>query len=170
MLVGAPGAVHVYACIAKLAALGLVAAFSVWMNSGSRWGWRPPAPFLQCAFLSFLFLAVTPGFGVQYMAWLVPWTCLLRVREAIAVHLTSGVFLFAYYTRGCGRVPWYLANSARTPVWNGWLILLGLVCWAVICVMVVRFAARLLVAGPANEVSAEVAPGVQGNGAPALRA
>ena len=128
-----------YARMAKAASLGLLTAASIWMN----WRERRPPPLVQCGFLGFLLLAVTPGFGVQYLAWLVPWTCLLRFREALAFHVAGGVFLFAYYTRGAGGFPWYLANSAKTPVWNGSLILVGLVCWLVICFLAILFGMRL---------------------------
>jgi hypothetical protein len=136
---GTDAGFQVYTSIAKAVLLGLVSAASIWMN----WGERRLPPLVQCGFLALLLLAMSPGFGVQYLAWLVPWTCLLRFREALAFHVAGGVLLFVYYTRASQGFPWYMANSAKTPVWNESLILLGLVCWLVICCLVILFGLRL---------------------------
>jgi hypothetical protein len=109
-------------------------------------------PFLQCAFLAFLFLSLSPGFGVQYLVWLVPWTAILTIREAVAFHTISGVFLFSYYNRAAHGLPWYSADSVATPVWYGTVVLLGLLCWLTICLLVISTARRLEVDVPASRL------------------
>ena len=130
---------EVYARLARVVLLGLLVVCSVWMNTKKR---RPPLA-LQCGFLAVLLLALTPGFGVQYLAWIVPWTAVLTFRQALAFHAASGFFLFSYYNCGAHGFPWYLANSAKTQVWYGSVILLGLLCWLIICILVILFARKL---------------------------
>jgi hypothetical protein len=132
-------AFRVFALVSRPVLLLSLGVLSLWMNSWTR----KPALFAQCGFLAFFVLAASPGFGVQYLVWLVPWTCLLRFREALAFHAAAGIFLFVYYSRGAGGFPWYLANSAKIPVWNSSLILIGLVCWLVVCSLLVVLGMRL---------------------------
>ncbi len=122
------GQLHGYAYLAKGAVLVVLGAISAWLNLRT-----PRAPvILQCGLLAFVLLFLTPGFGVQYLAWLVPWTYLLSARQAAAFHGIGGVFLTWYYTRAAHGFPWYVANSAATQVWHGSLIFAGLLCWLVI--------------------------------------
>jgi mannosyltransferase PIG-M len=132
LALGTEAQVRVYARIAKVALLGVLVAVSLWMNVREH---KPPPILLQCALLAFLFLALTPGFGSYYLVWLVPWTCVLRSRETLAFHTAGSAFLCLYYNRASRGLPWYFADSVRTPVWYGSLILLGLLCWLVICVL-----------------------------------
>jgi hypothetical protein len=88
---------------------------------------------MRAGFLLFLFLSLTPGFGVQYLAWLVPWVVVLGERVTGVYYLAGTTFLLAYYTTAAGRFPWYLANSLERTAWTPAVIYLGLVCWIVIC-------------------------------------
>lgn len=87
----------------------------------------------QAGLAAFLFFAITPGFGVQYLAWLVPFTALLPRGRAVLYHVVSGAFLFAYYNRGAEGLPWFFVNEVEHPVWYGHVVFLGLLCWIVIC-------------------------------------
>jgi hypothetical protein len=129
----------IYALTAKFAMIWLLAVAAIWMNASGR---KPPL-FLQCAFLAVCTIFLTPGFGVQYLAWLVPWTVCLRPWQAFTFHLTSGTFLFAYYNGLCGGMPWRLADSVGKIAWSGPVVHLGLVCWLATGVMAV-FCARLI--------------------------
>jgi hypothetical protein len=102
-----------------------IAGIAWWFNRSSR---RPP-PFLQAGLSVILFLALTPGFGVQYLAWIVPWVVALGRTTTAAVYAASGLFLFAVYTFWSQRFPWYLANSFVTGDWRGRIIILELLCW-----------------------------------------
>jgi hypothetical protein len=125
---GTAGQVQAYSQLAKPVLILALLGVSVWFNL------RTPrsAVILQCGLLAFLLLSLTPGFGVQYLAWLVPWACLLTSRQAIAFHVLGGLFLTCYYTLASHGFPWYLANSAATQVWRGSLLFVGLLCWLVI--------------------------------------
>lgn len=70
-----------------------------------------PALYRQVGAAFFLFLAVSNGFGVQYLAWLVPWTVGLDLLSVAFFQLASGVFLFLTYNYWSGGFPWYLADA-----------------------------------------------------------
>jgi hypothetical protein len=125
---GTEAQVQAYAHLAKGAVLLVLGAISVWLNLHRP---RPPI-ILQCGLLAFVLVSLTPGFGVQYLVWLVPWAYLLTWRQAAAFHGIGGLFLAWYYTQGAHGFPWYLANSAARQVWHGSLIFVGLLCWLII--------------------------------------
>jgi hypothetical protein len=82
------------------------------------------------AFLLVLFLG--PGFGVQYLMWILPFPALLlRARLALGMQLLISFFLFEIYTNWSGGWPWEWADASKheQPMWIG---LLGLVVWAAI--------------------------------------
>jgi hypothetical protein len=131
--IGRSAGLAVYTYIGKPLMLAALAMASVWMNHRER----RPRPLVQCGFLAFLTVAIIPGFGVQYLAWVVPWACLLSVREAILFHASAGTFLFLYYTRSSGGFPWYLANSVNQQRSLA-LLCANLACWGVICILCCR--------------------------------
>jgi hypothetical protein len=138
-ILGLPEMEALYTQAARFGVVAAMVAAAVWMNRGDR----RTAALAQCGFLAFLLLSSTPGFGVQYLAWVAPFTCLLRAREGAAFHLAGGVFLVSYYVRAGAGYPDYLANSAENPVWDLSMILIGLVCWAAISFLGIRVYAKL---------------------------
>ena len=132
----------------RILVAGVVVALSVWMNRGRR----KVDLFRQAGAVAFAFLAASPGFGVQYLAWLVPFTAALPLAPAIAFHLTSGAFLGVVYTFWCelpveapetnwlGRsfwargLPWDVANANRIGIWRGEIVALELACWIAVLV------------------------------------
>jgi len=88
--------------------------------------------FAQCGVAAFLFLFLAPGFGLQYLAWTLPWTVLLPRRAMIAWHLTVGAAALAIYAAASQNtsagIYADLLNPAHFPV----LILMGFVCWITI--------------------------------------
>jgi hypothetical protein len=139
-----------------LAILGL----AVWMNRPGR----KVALFHQVGITAFAFLAATPGFGVQYLAWLVPFTAALPLGIAIAFHAVSGAFLAAVYTYWCQVPPeladpnWLrwsfwthgirgVANANRIGPWKDELVLLEAACWGAVAAAF----ARLLRAAPRSD-------------------
>ena len=79
-----------------------------------------------------LFLALTPSFGYQYLAWLVPWAAVLGAAAALPFYLSSGLYLFCVYHFNAGGFPWGLADGMLHGVWQQppWVEASGLLCWA----------------------------------------
>jgi hypothetical protein len=77
----------------KLLLLALIVATSFWMN---RRGHKQPL-FVQCGVVSFLFMFLTPGFGVQYLSWNIPFVVYLGFWPALMFYTTSSIFLFIDY-------------------------------------------------------------------------
>src|SRR5207245_8841936 len=111
----------------KWLSLSALIAGAVWMN---RRGKKPPL-LLQCGFLTFLFLFSVSGFGLQYLAWLVPWVAALEGWAGLLVYATSAAFLFNAYTHWSREFPWYLADvyyPGALPG-GGLYIFLETTCW-----------------------------------------
>lgn len=101
-----------------------------------------PALFLQCGAIMYLFLFLTPGFGVQYLAWLVPWVAGLNLGLALLYYATSGLFLFLVYNYWSGELPWYFADS-WIGIWRGSGRVAEVACWIVIGLTVVAYGFEL---------------------------
>jgi hypothetical protein len=86
--------------------------------------------FMQLGFLTFIFMSLSPGFGIQYLAWLVPWVVGLGTVPAAVYYSASGIFQFLVYTFWSGGFPWYLADSGEMGVWKGYIIIFEILCWA----------------------------------------
>ena len=109
----------------KASLLVMLLVLSIMMNRR-----RARLPLLmQCGVLAFFFVSFTPGFGVQYLAWLTPWTVVVGSSAVALYNLTAGTFLTVVYTHWCRGFPWYYANAYETPVWSSPGLLLGLACW-----------------------------------------
>jgi len=91
----------------------------------------------QLGFVFFLFLAGTSGFGVQYLAWLVPWVVGLGCAPAALYGATSGIFLFLTYDFWSQGMPWYLADSNRVGnYYYGGFAYFHIVCWLTVVALV----------------------------------
>jgi Glycosyltransferase family 87/Tetratricopeptide repeat len=95
----------------------------------------PASVYTQVGAALFFFLAVCSGFGVQYLAWLVPWTVGISIVPAAFFTIAGGAFLFLVYNWWAGGFPWYLADSNYvgdfTPHLNYFLTL----CWISVIVL-----------------------------------
>ena len=56
----------------------------------------------------FVFMSLAPGFGIQYLAWLVPWVVGLGAGVTITYYLASGLFQFLVYTFWSGEFRGFL--------------------------------------------------------------
>jgi hypothetical protein len=126
-------AIEAYANQGKYVALAAVGSASLWLHLRHR---ATPL-FQQCGLLAFIFLALSPGFGVQYLAWLIPWVVVLGVPATALFYATSGLFLFLVYTYWSQAFPWYLADSVSVGLWQGPVIGFELLCWATILALIV---------------------------------
>lgn len=83
-------------------------------------------------------LAFAPGFGVQYIAWIIPLLPFaLSWRAAIAVNAAASVFLFVTYTIWSGGLPWWFADLARPGPFRFVAAIAGYAMWAVVCVALI---------------------------------
>jgi hypothetical protein len=79
------------------------------------------------------FLVFTPGFGVQYLAWILPFCLLLGWRTVVGLYAVSSAFLFITYTQWSGGLPWYFADLLRPGAGRSALVLYAAsVCWLVL--------------------------------------
>lgn len=122
----------------KILSLCIVLAASLWprLRPGRH------ALFLRDGFVMFLFVSSLPGFGVQYLAWLVPWVVALGVWPTAAYYLAGTFFLFSYYDAAAGSFPWYFANTLARSAWTGTVLRSGLLCWIVVCGITFVYAGR----------------------------
>lgn len=98
--------------------------------------------FYQFGFLLFLFHLVTPGFGIQYLAWLTPWIAALPWPVAGAYIATSGAFATAVYTYWSRGIPWYYANSVTIETYHGLTSFLGVSTWFAVGLAVTAYSRR----------------------------
>jgi len=95
-----------------------------------------PSVYAQTGAALFLFLAAASGFGVQYLAWLVPWTVGLEIIPVAFFTAASGAFLLAVYNFWSGGFPWYLADSNYVGDFTPHLDYLLTVCWLSVIALV----------------------------------
>ncbi|HEX9477155.1 MAG TPA: glycosyltransferase 87 family protein [Methylomirabilota bacterium] len=124
----------------KILSLCLVLGAALWPRPRSRRN----VLFIQAGFLMFLFVSVIPGFGVQYLVWLMPWVGGPGFGPSAAFHIACTAFLFGYYTTAAGTFPWYFANSLERSAWSGTVLGLGLISWIVVCSIAFIYARRLV--------------------------
>ena len=111
--------------------LGAIVALSLWMNRGRR----RPELFAQVGLVLLLFLSVSSGFSVQYLAWPAPFVVWLGALPALLYFAASGVFLFLVYDLWSHGFPWYLADSNLVGDYQGHLDYSQVVCWLTVIVM-----------------------------------
>ena len=88
--------------------------------------------FERCALVAFLFLLLSPGFGLQYLAWTLPWTVSLHPRAMLAYHAITGAAALAIYAAASQSTPAGLYADLLNPAHFPVLILMGIVCWIAI--------------------------------------
>jgi hypothetical protein len=82
-----------------------------------------------------VFLVFTPGFGVQYLAWLLPFCFVLGWRFVAGFYVASGALLFAAYTQWSGGIPWYFADLLRPGAAQSLMVnYTGTICWLVLAI------------------------------------
>ena len=125
--------------ISKLLLFLVISASSAWIIffSLGRDKEEFPRRFLFGLGVVFLqFMVITPGFGVQYLAWLAPTIVFFGLRYSVIFNLLGGIFLFSVYNNWADGLPWHIAYPV---LWNPWEWFLALVLWLVL----VKWLARL---------------------------
>jgi len=87
-----------------------------------------------------LFLVLTPGFGVQYLAWILPFCFLFGGQATNVVYAASSVFLAVIYTYWSDGIPWYFADALRQHSGYEVVVYFAAVCWVALAISAVRAA------------------------------
>lgn len=82
---------------------------------------------IGAAFL--VFFVVTPGFGIQYLAWLAAPGLFLSWRWALGYNVLGGIFCFAVYTYWSRGFPWDFADSDVVGPWRGTAVAAAAALW-----------------------------------------
>ena len=106
-----------------------------------------------CAISMFLFLWLIPGFGVQYLTWLVPFALFFGEAWTIAIYASSGLFLFLVYNYWSDVLPWYYAYSGGR-IWPHGVIPFELATWLIIGLTLCAFLWRFGKGGSFDESAA----------------
>jgi len=145
----------------RLLLVAVLLGLSFWMNLRRE----RPSLYRQIGVLAFAFLAVTPGFGVQYLAWLVPWIAAAGADAGLwaasAWTATSGGFLVLVYTYWCQGtrmeqgdanwlganfwqrgLPWSYADANTMCAWWGSIVPVEIACWISVVLVLAVLARR----------------------------
>ncbi len=118
--------------------------------------WRRPTLLVHGVALSLAaFLAFTPTFGTQYMAWAVAAALLLGLRGGLAFSVLGGALLLQVYDRWSGGLPWCRAYANLfTPGER----VFGIGVWALLVGVVVGGARHMLLASGPQRPSSRSLP------------
>jgi len=141
-----------YEAAGRYVLVAVLVALAFWMNRRAE----KPSPFAQIGLLAFAFLAFSPGFGVQYLAWLVPWIAGAALAPAVGFTIAATLFLGLVYTFWCQGVPfeagdpdwrhavfwrnglpWDFANADSMGEWRGPIVPFEIACWLTVVWMLV---------------------------------
>lgn len=131
----------------KVLLLISICALSFWMNNKKE---KPPL-FIQCGVVTFLFMALTPGFGIQYLSWCIPFVVAIGLTPTIIYYLASSLFLFIDYHCWAWwpNQPTYCATKIPTQV--------SLLCWLsiIVVLMIYRRLLQSSAIGPQKDRSSK---------------
>ena len=94
--------------------------------------------FTRCGLVAFSFLFLSPGFGLQYLAWTVPWTVQLPRRPMLVYHIIAAGFALSSYAVASQNSDAGLYADMLNPVNFLERALVGIVCWMTIAVITYR--------------------------------
>ncbi|MDH3205869.1 MAG: glycosyltransferase family 39 protein [Gemmatimonadota bacterium] len=115
-----------------------------WRAGHMAEGFQRDRKLLEAFSITFLAtLALAPGFGVQYLAWLVPAFSFVGPVAAIAYSLSSGMLLLIVYRNWSGGFPLYFADSLSRG-WGSFVQNLINAEWIFISAVFVWFTMRVL--------------------------
>jgi hypothetical protein len=146
------GGSNFVALAARICQVAAVAAVSGLMLFLSR---RPVSLYARCAISIFLFFWLLPGFGVQYLAWLIPFALFFGEGWTIAVYASSGVFLFCVYTFWSDGLPWF--EQQKLGGWPRSIMPFELIAWLAIGLTLADYFRRATKNGWLNTVTVPAA-------------
>ncbi len=100
--------------------------------------------FAQCGLIAFSFLFLSPGFGLQYLAWTVPWTVLLGRRTMIVYHSIAGIFPLAVYAAAAQNTSAGIYADLLNSFHFSVMALMGIVCWIAMAAIIWRWNSETL--------------------------
>ena len=87
-----------------------------------------------------------PGWGIQYLVWLVPWVVVLGAGATAIYYLVGTVYLMTYYGVASGQLG-SLPAVLNGPLWTPTTLTVGLICWLVVSWLTFVYARRLIAVG-----------------------
>lgn len=95
--------------------------------------------FYQCGIIVFAFLFLTPGFGIQYLAWLTPWIIMAGWPFAATHLLATGLYALAQYMTWQGGLIMDIANTLTLGLWGRALPALKWAAWLSLLLVPIGF-------------------------------
>jgi Dolichyl-phosphate-mannose-protein mannosyltransferase len=112
--------------------------------------WRRPQMVAVSVALSLVtFLAFSPAFAVQYLAWAAAATFVIGFWNGAAYNLAAALLLFKVYTRWSGGFPWTKKMAYYSPLTQREVVL-GVLVWATLLVASWR-AVRMALTAPRDQ-------------------
>ncbi|MBK5259915.1 MAG: hypothetical protein JJE51_10000 [Thermoanaerobaculia bacterium] len=103
------------------------------------------------AIIVMVLLTLAPGFGVQYIAWIIPLLPFaFRWRIALSLNAIASLFLFITYSAWQGGWPWWYASVANQNPYRYLGTVAGLVMWVVVAAAL-AYAVRSFRSEPTQE-------------------
>ena len=99
------------------------------------WRWRRLA--MESVAVSLVaFLALSPAFGVQYLAWAMTAAHMLDIGSATLYNILGGLLLYRIYDHWNGGLPWFQMAKGQPFTPNE--VFLAALLWAVLIVVLIR--------------------------------
>jgi len=102
--------------------------------------------FKQCGLIALAFLFLSPGFGLQYLVWAVPWTVSFDRRSMIAYHAVTGIFALTVYFAAAQNTATGIYVDLLNANHFGVLASMGMVSWITIAAIIYRDISKPVVA------------------------
>jgi hypothetical protein len=103
--------------------------------------------FIQCGVVTFLFMFLTPGFGVQYLSWAVPFVVCLGVWPTLIFYLAGSIFLFVDYHCWAYRLEHPVYCASAIPFYASFA------CWLSVIVVLMIYRRLLKRTGETRPIS-----------------
>ena len=126
--VGPVSVLSFYASYGRYFVIIAVMAVAIWLHFKSDAGLA-----IKLGLVSSVFLVLTPGFGIQYLSWYLPWVLFLGSEVTLIYLIATGAFMLHVYSFWSDGFPWNLADSTVAGTWRGFLVWHELLCW--LCVV-----------------------------------
>jgi len=123
------GSHAMFAMVLKIVTMLSIVGISVWLNRRKS----KPNIFIQVGLITAILLFMTPGFGPQYLIWLVPFVAALSLRTIFWYYLTSSLVVIGEYT--CDAFDTCLPLVVRP--------LIGFVCWLSLVAIILAYRREL---------------------------